>query len=406
MTSGYRFDFKSKTFVPRGLLVATSEPYGAEIFINGKLKGATNTSIFLPPNEYNVEIVKEGFTTWKKKLIILKELVTKTDAYLFLTVSDLRPLTFTGAQNPKLSPDGTRLIYSIAYDPTATSSAQEAGLWIMDLTGFLFNVTKSPKQIIQSKETKDFSNYQYSWTPDSRQILIESQNKTVLEQYLIDPNQLNSINSLVNISSTLPQSISVWEEEEQMKFELKLQKLPLEMIDVVKNKAKQIVFNEDNTKVLYTATASATLPENLIPKVLAGSMQKESRTLEVNKTYVYDISEDKNFLIPFNTPIPTNTPKATKKITGSTASLSPNPYSLTPISWLPTSRHLYWTDSSNNQDKVLACEYDGTNLTTIYSGPFIKPYVFASPGKDKLIILSKINFELNSQSNLYSISLK
>ena len=68
---------------PTGLLSANSFPTGAQVFIDGRLVTATNNTMNLEPGEYEVEIRKEGFTSWAKRLNIQKELVTQTNALLF-----------------------------------------------------------------------------------------------------------------------------------------------------------------------------------------------------------------------------------------------------------------------------------------------------------------------------------
>ena len=100
LAQGYRPDLSTKSLRPSGILVATSVPDGAQIYLDGRLASATNTTINLSPGEYEVEIKKEGYTPWQKTLTIKKELVTKTEAYLFPTFPNLQSLTFTGAQTP------------------------------------------------------------------------------------------------------------------------------------------------------------------------------------------------------------------------------------------------------------------------------------------------------------------
>ena len=46
---GYRIDFKQKTLTPTGLLSATSDPIGAQVYIVGVLKKATNNHINIDP---------------------------------------------------------------------------------------------------------------------------------------------------------------------------------------------------------------------------------------------------------------------------------------------------------------------------------------------------------------------
>lgn len=401
---GYRFDLSSKTLRPTGLLVAISNPRGAQVFIDNELKTATDNTISLSPGEYWVEIKKSGFYPWQKELLIEKELVTQAEAFLFPQVPDLKPLTFSSAQNPQLSPDATKIVYSVPL------SEPEAGLWVMDLTDFLFNIGREPRQIAQSQSrTRDFSQADYYWSLDSKQIVVEF--KQPAEKLLLEASQLNSNLALADVSSTWPEIVANWQEEEELRQQAKLKKIPETLWQILKESAKEIEFSPDNTKLLYTATAAAEIPEKLIPPVLAASTQPETRTLEPNKIYVYDLKEDRNFLVPFNLSQPSPTPTPSTKPLSKTNRLTPTP-TPTPYQppifdsqkphWFPTSRHLYWLEN----DKVIACEYDGTNLTTIYSGPIIAPYAFAAPGANKLVILTQLNLDSEAKPNLYAVSLR
>jgi len=398
---GYRLDLTDKRLKPTGLLVATSTPKGAQVLVDGKLKTATDNTLALEPGEYQVEIRKSGYTSWQKKLLVEKELVTSAEAYLFPLVPDLKPLTVSGAVNPQISPDGTKIVYGIP--ETATKSAdltEEAGLWVMDLTDFLF-FNRAPRQIVKSG-VHDFAAANYSWSDDSRQILVEFKTG---EKYLLDPNQLNS--SLVNVATSINEIRQAWMTEEKTQEEAKLKKVPEVLRQILAEKAAQVEFSPDGTKVLYLATASATIPEKLIPPVLAASNQLEARNLEAGKIYVYDLKEDKNFLIPYDGPINFTSPTPTPVKKGRIATPTPSPASSEiknsspkSVVWFPTSRHLFWISG----DKVMICEYDGTNLIPLYTGPFIKPYVFAAPNASRLIVLTNLSAE--EKPNLYSVSLK
>lgn len=400
-TRGYRIDLSEKTFKPTGLLVASSSPSGAQVYIDGKLKTATNNTISLAPGKYNIEIKKDGFVAWKKNLVIVKELVTQADAFLFPQIPDLKPLTFTEVQNPLISPDGTKIVYITPVLEADITSV--AGLWVVDLTDFLFNIGREPRQIAKSSAIGiDFSKANYTWSPDSRQILVEISSPA--RKYLLDPNQLNSSPTFSDISANLPQIISKWQKETQVRENAKLKKLPEKMLEIFNTKADRIEFSPDQTKVFYVATSSAQIPEKLIPPVFAASTQVESRKIEAQKLYVYDIKEDKNFLVPFEVLklTPTPTPKKTKITPTPTPQLLTFNFEFSIPRWFPTSRHLFWI----KEDKVIACEFDGTNLTTIYSGPFVKPFVFTAPGANKLVILTQISFDKDTKPNLYAVSLR
>lgn len=393
LAKGYRLDLKNKSLKPTGIMVLNSSPAGASIFINGKLKSATNDSFSLEPGNYHVELKKEGFFDWKKDLQVKAELVTFAEAYLFPKVPDLKPLTFDGAYSPQISPDRTKIVFSLPLPNP------KAGLWILDLNESLFGLSKPIRQIAKSRLSIDFAKMNYFWAPDSRQIILE--NPSTQKIYLLDSTKVNDLTPDLEITQTYPTLKEQWQKEENLKIKPKIAKLPLPLQEIIASKSANFQFSPDNTKILYQATASAEIPENLIPPVLAASTQKQSRHLVPGKFYVYDIKEDKNFVLPFELPLPTPTPKP-KKIKPTptpTVFSSENSFISKPV-WFPTSNHLIWF----KEDKVFACEYDGNNLTVIYSGPMIKPFVFLADKPERLIILNQISTEENP--NLFSVSFK
>ena len=72
-----------------------------------------------------------------------------------------------------------------------------------------------------------------------------------------------------------------------------------------------------------------------------------------------------------------------------------------PLSWLPDSTHLLYI----NDKKINVIEDDGSNMTTLYAGPFVGHYVFPWPDGSKIVILTNLNSP-NLPPTLYSIGLK
>jgi len=106
---GYQLDFNQPSGIKAtGLLSATSKPKSASVYIDDRLFTATDDTINLPPDEYHIKIVKDGYLPWEKTIQIKKETVYQTDTQLFRSVPDLKPITFTGALNPQASPDFSR----------------------------------------------------------------------------------------------------------------------------------------------------------------------------------------------------------------------------------------------------------------------------------------------------------
>ena len=170
---GYRFDIDKFKFLPNGILVTKSDPDGASIYINGDLKGATNTNIKLSPNSYDVEIKKEGYITWSKRLTVKKEEVTQITAQLFKTAPSLSPITFNGAENPVVSDDFGKIAYT-----------NNEELWIMSVSTLPIGFPNSPKKIADG--IIDSSTYLFS--PNGQELLLE----TNIGAYLLNTNEFTS----------------------------------------------------------------------------------------------------------------------------------------------------------------------------------------------------------------------
>lgn len=371
LAQGYRPDLSTKSLRPSGLLVATSVPDGAQLYIDSHLKSATNTTINLLPGQYEVEIKKDGYTTWKKTLTIKKELVTKTDAYLFPTFPNLKPLTFTGAQSPYLSPDGQKVVFAVSQ-----SSTEKNGLWILDLGDRPLGLPRDPRKIVSSAPGgRDFSQAKLEWSPDSKQILATLTTKKVQENFLLEANQLNPATALVDITNQLKAIHAAWEKEEQLRLQAQLAKLPPPLLEILTNSVKDIRFSLDETKILYTATASAQIPEKLIPSLPAANSQPESRDLKPKKIYVYDSKEDKNFYLMDE--------DESKK-----------------LAWFPTSNHIFLVQP----ERITILEYDGTNWIDVYTGPFENSFAYPFPAGNRILVLTALSKD--TPPNLYAISLR
>lgn len=360
---GYRLNFKTFKFVPNGILVLKSEPDGASVYINGELKGATNTTISLSPGSYDVEIKKEGFLTWSKRLKIEKEVVTQATASLFKTLPALSPTTFSGALKPTISEDNSKIAYIIPQganiDPT------DSGLWVIDVASLPLGFGRDPRRVTDG----DLKDATFEFSPDGTQILLTT-SKGV---FLISSVSFTPQSQRVNVVSTLSTIKAQWEKERQTKNESLVKNFPPQIADIFLRKTSKLVFSPDETMILYEASSSATIPEGLVKPLPGSSTQTQERDIKEGRTYVYDIKEDRNFFITDG--------------------------EITPL-WLPTSRHLILAE----EGKVTIMDYDGTNKQSVYQGSYISPFAYPLSNSSKLLILTSLGSE--STPNLYSLTVK
>lgn len=360
---GYRFDIKTFKFTPNGILVIKSEPDGASVIVNADLKTATNATISLPPGTYDIEVKKDGFLSWYKRLTIEKEVVTQATVSLFKGLPALSPVTFSGAINPIISEDNSKIAYTIPQ--IAGSEATLTGLWIIDIANFPLGFGRDPRRITDGNLT----GASYEFSPDARQILLTTSNGI----FLLDTGSFTPQAQRINIASTVATIKLNWRKEKEAKNESLVRNFPPQIVDVFLNKAANLIFSPDDNMILYSASSSATIPEGLVKPLPGSSTQKQERTIQKDQKYVYDIKEDRNFLITDSVNMP---------------------------HWMPTSRHLLLAE----EGKVTVMDYDGTNRQTVYQGAYNSPFAFPFSNTSKLLILTSLGSD--STPNLYSLTIK
>jgi hypothetical protein len=375
---GYRFDSDTTKFTPNGLLVIKSDPDGAQVFVNGELQTATNATIPLPPATYDVSVLKEGYITWNKRLVIENEIVTESTAHLFKSAPSLSSITFSSSMNPTPSRDFSKIAYAVPADP-ASNGNDKSGLWVMEMINLPLGFSREPQRITNG----DLTDADWVWSPDGREILITKKTGA----YLLKLGDFTPQNQLINISFTKDTILGEWDEELTKKMQSQLARLPDDLESVLERKASSLVFSPDGDMILYIASGSASVKDDLIKPIPGASTQKQQRQIEDGKTYVYDIKEDRNFLVDSEDSL---------IIDGGIVSTAERR-----LSWLPTSRHLILAE----KEKVIILDYDGTNRQTVYAGSYASPNAFPTLSTDRLIILTNLGAN-SSPPNLYTLSIK
>jgi hypothetical protein len=372
---GYRFDLKTFKFQPNGILVLKSEPDGASVYIDSELKTATNASISLPPGTYDVEVRKDGFFSWYKRLTIEKEIVTEAGISLFKDVASLSPVTSSGAVNPVMSEDGSKIVFSIF--PSSDNGSDKAGLWELDTYSLPLGFGAGPKRITDG----DMTGATYIFSPDGKQVLLTISNSI----FLIDTGSFTAQNQRINIASKKDQTLAAWTLEKTTKDQNLIRNLPPEISDILSRKSSNFVFSPDNSMILYTASSSASIPDGLVTPLPGASTQHQERDIQIGHTYVYDTKEDRNFLI---TDQPVGIGNADNLQVGA-------------VRWMSTSRQLLLAQTG----QVVVMDYDGTNRQIIYSGSYIAPSAFPFSNTTKLLILTNLGAPTGA-ANLYTLTVK
>ncbi|RJQ36503.1 PEGA domain-containing protein [Candidatus Microgenomates bacterium] len=368
---GYRLDL-NKNGKPdlsgTGLLVATSTPNGAQVFVNDQLTTATDNTINLPPGIYDVKIFKEGYFPWKKKLKVQKEVVSKAEALLFSTAPKLENITAGGVESPIIDPSMTKIAYTVS-----SQTPKKNGIYILDTTAKPILTLQSASTQIIDDSINTFSKAAVSWSPDGKN-LIATTSGSFPATYLLTTSGFNDNPN--DATLTLPTIEKAWLKDKEEKEKARFDSLKPSLRKIISANFNIVSWSPDETKILYQASQSAALAMVIKPRLIGADSTEEDREIKKDKIYVYDIKEDKNYILGIER-------------------------GKSPVSWLPDSNHLI----SVSDKRINILESDGTNSTTVYAGPFIDTYVFPWSNTSKILILTNLN-NPNILPNLYTIELK
>ncbi|MBI4066491.1 PEGA domain-containing protein [Candidatus Gottesmanbacteria bacterium] len=389
---GYRVNLNRPTQLkPTGLVSATSDPVGAQVFLDNQLKTATNNSFNVEPGWYTVRIIKEGFIGWEKKLRVQGEVVTRADAYLFPTSPSLSPITTSGVLSATLSPDGGKIAFLVPSD-AIKDGIKKPGLYVLELADRPLGRNRDPKFIADlPADLKEAP--LLLWSPDATQIIIFGSNDSTL--YTLTDNTRE-----VLTQTRLTAILGDWRAEVAEKDLQKLVAFRQPFIDVATSSARILSFSPDETKLLYEATAAATIVRVIEPPFLGANPTEEVRTIKPGNMYVYDSREDKNFFLLEKKEIQITNDQIPKKPSPKNQAIgnsSPNR-----LVWFPTNKHLLLTGNS----KIDIMEYDRTNWITLYSGPFEGSFVTPWPTGSRIVILTNLNPTGSTLPNLYTVNLR
>ncbi|OGD86791.1 hypothetical protein A2870_02325 [Candidatus Curtissbacteria bacterium RIFCSPHIGHO2_01_FULL_41_11] len=376
---GFKPDLKNGKIERTGLIVATSIPTGAQVYLDDRLTSATNTNIgYLDPKTYRIRIEKDGYTSWEKEILVQADLATEIKALLFPVAPEIKPLSTTGAHNPTLSPDGGQIAYGV--------TGERGGAYILSMGDRPFPFRQDVRQLTQNRGTIDYSKATFIWSPDSNQIIarIKGQNDQIISNLLLEAGRSNQQPN--DITASLNATISDWQQQIDAKDQTRVIPVPDEVKSATAGAQTASPSPSPKTRQSPSDLSLTTshLSLNYFPTGLMLSPDEEKVLYKnkENKYKVYDLKTKKEFTLPdFSDFIN--------------------------ISWYPDSAHLVVAQ----KDLISIIETDGTNKMTVYSGNFENPDqpaggVFAHPSGTRLIILTTLTQTEGSPPNLYSINLR
>ncbi|MDO8715901.1 MAG: PEGA domain-containing protein [Dehalococcoidales bacterium] len=387
---GFKPDFRKGTISRTGLIVASSVPTGAQVYLNDRLTSATDTNIaYLDPGGYKVKIAKDGYTTWEKQIEIKADLATEIKVLLFPTAPQITPLTTTGAASPTLSPDSSKLVYGVA--------GARGGAYLLPMGLGIFPFRQDARLLSKNTAALDFSTAKFTWDPDSKQIIATfiDQNGQAIANLTLDSDKTDQ--TATDVTASLNSLISSWQDQLMTRAQTQAVPFPQSVKDATAAAAQPSPSPQPNLSLTTDHSPLNYYPTGLI---LSPDEEKVLYKDKAGKYRVYDLKNKKEYTLP-------------------------DFADLANISWFPDSAHLVVAQNPPTGGLISIIETDGTNKMGIYSGKFEnacppsapahsyavaggcgRGFVFAHPSANKIIILTTLTQQEGTPPNLYGINLK
>lgn len=370
LAKGYRYQADTGTFSGTGIISVSSIPDQASVYLDGHLTTATDDNITsLPPKNYKVRIVKEGYIPWEKDIEVNQGLVSEIKATLFRSIPTIYPVTYSGVDYALLSPDNLKLMYIIPNGLEGGLAAErKSGIWVWVManqSGLGLGGGEVQRQIIQSNGV-DYSGAKFRWSPDSTQIFAELPDRKLL----LDINRLNDVPR--DITANYQATIKAWDDTLAQNRLTKLEQIKDMNLRKTASGSATLKWSPDETKVLYTDTEGNFKLNDLSLK----------KNYDLPKAYNYEFLPDSKHLVMSELNQTSPTPKP---------SGSPKPATI---------------KDEFNLVRLSIIEIDGTNKAEIYYGSIQPNMVVPWPDGSRLVVISSLPTQTALQPNLYGINLK
>lgn len=377
---GYRLDIQKGTMTSTGIMAISSSPGTAQVYVNGVLKGVTDLHLTLPHGKYSIEVKKEGYTSWKREVVLKGELVVTADATLFPLNASLTPLTTIGISKV-ISIDKTdkELLFVENGDP------EKDGIYVFDQTKRPFSLFPPLKLLVNKKlfpEDILLKDASVVFSPDFKQGIVIFKRGEDSISYLISVEDENT--QLFEVTSSQASLEKAWDTQRALETARLLEIFPREFAKIASDSFHILSLAPDQTKILYEAKQQITLPYVITPRLVAANQTPEERSIRLDELYVYDRKEDRNYAISLS--------EASQKMRQAGEGV---------VAWFSDSRHLV----EHEGDKISIVEFDNTSKQIIYSGPHEGSF-FDVTSEGKLLILANLNPQYNKTPDIYAVGIR
>ena len=250
---GWRIDPIDQMIVKTGVLTVDSDPFLANLYIEGEDEGRTPKSISLPVGKYDISVYRSGYREWKKNIEIKEEKSTPVRAWLIkedITKTNNYLLQDKEYLNSWIDENKNHLYFLTRYQ-LSTSEFYRYELYRFDINTAFWDLSSNPKIVLTFDSTTD-ANISLTLAPNGLLSLLRISNGNITTNYLLDSTQSTNLNSLEELDiRTLANYTMTWSRDSRyLMFESKNDLLSYD----VERKTRYLLIKKDENKEYIWST--------------------------------------------------------------------------------------------------------------------------------------------------------
>ncbi len=276
--TGYRYNFKKNGFEKTGVLVASSQPRDADFLLNNELVDTTPAELrYLLPQQYQVEISKAGYHSWKSTVEVRSNETTYiSDITLFRdTLPTLIQQGDIGLSH--VSPNGRHLLYSYIEE-------EKEHLMYKALP-------TAQQQPVHTFNTKQYDTLEFiAWSPQSQKALLK-QSLDTFSEYIVFDIQTRTLTNLFDTNRIQFQQL-LWDGSNDFLL-YGLQGRTLHEINLINLTTRPVLYNVYDTFAVSNGNAIYLTQENGDTLLTSTSLQSPeiSKQIKLPQTGGYTLQK-------------------------------------------------------------------------------------------------------------------
>jgi hypothetical protein len=396
--NGWRINPKDGSFVKTGVLTVQSDPFLANIYIDGEIEGRTPKSVSLPIGKYDISVHKNGYIEWKNEVEIKEE--KSTPIYPWLIKKDIIKQNIFLQQDINYInswvDENSKYFYFLVNTqiPTTTiptSNTYSYSLYKFDIDTSFWDMSNNPK-IVLTFEYNTQPEIDLKLSPNGLLAILSITQNGNTTYYLLDSTNTAVLDTLQVLNIDIfSEYTTIWSKDSQyLMFESNNDLISFDIskgtryLLIKKNEDKNYIWTTDEQGFFYKIIDNHNYDEydnvysySLVQEQMDGSNSKtliEDIFFQKNKEYITKYQDDTGSgkYAPF-----TNSPESTKSV-GEIESIIVNQFAKG--IYIQTDTSSYWYNMDTQKYHLIS--------------PFESSFIRFAPDNYKLIFKDNMGFNV------------